>query len=159
MLTIDHVAPSKQPSPSGQSRSESDSESDVYGTSRRRTTVKKNRRQLVPATSDSGPSHPEVRFSTRRAVKVSNYNEDDEDPFEEDNTEMLTPNYWPAGQAEDAPAIDAILNHRARPKTSKLLKYHTVHILTVEVNTTTVGRDDFEYHVCNHSPIVLSYHV
>ena len=119
MLMINYIA-SKQLSPSSQSQSASGSESDVYGASQRRTVAKKNRRQFAQAASDSGPSHPEVRFSTRKAAKVSNYNEDDEDPFEEDDTEM-TPNYWPAGQAEEVPAIDAILNHRPREKTSKWL--------------------------------------
>ena len=128
---IDYIASSKQLSPSIRSRSNSnsDSDSEVYAVSQRRA-VKNNRRQVLQAASDSGPSHPEIRFSTRRAAKVSNYNEDDEDPFEEDDPEMLTPNYWPTGQAEDIPAIDAILNHRVRENTSKLLKNSDIRLLT-----------------------------
>ena len=55
-----------------------------------------------------------MRFSTRKAAKVSNYNEDDEDMFEEDDAEMLTPNYWTTTADENIAAIDAILNHRIR---------------------------------------------
>ena len=49
---------------------------------------------------------------------MSNYNEDDEDMFEEDEADMLTPNYWVTGQEENVPAIDNILNHRPREKAS-----------------------------------------
>ena len=66
----------------------------------------------MQAGSDSGPVHGEVRFSTRKAAKVSNYNEDDDDMFDEDETEMLTPSYWITGSEENTPAIDAILKHR-----------------------------------------------
>ena len=112
---------SKQPSLSAHSPSISESDSDVYGTSRRRATAKKHRRQLITAGSDSGPSHAEVRFSTRKAAKVSNYNEDDEDMFEEEDVDTLTPNYWAAEQAEDIPAIDAILKHRPRGSAGKVI--------------------------------------
>jgi chromodomain-helicase-DNA-binding protein 1 len=75
---------------------------------------KKNRR---PVESDSlAPSHAEVRFSTRRAAKISNYNEDDEDGFSEDEA-MLTPNYSATGPAENVPAIDIVLNHRLKDET------------------------------------------
>ena len=60
-----------------------------------------------------------MRFSTRKAAKVSNYNEDDEDMFEEDDPEMLTPNYWVTAADDTALAIDAILNHRLREGISK----------------------------------------
>lgn len=111
---------SKQPSPSPKSASESESDPDVYGASRRRTTSKKQRRRLVHAGSDSGPTHGEVRFSTRKAAKVSNYNEDDEDTFEEEDPDMLTPNYWTTVPDENIQAIDLVLNHRLREGTSKI---------------------------------------
>ena len=111
---VTELATFKQPSPSTKSASDSGSESDVYGASRRRTTSKKQRRHLIQGGSDSGPVHGEVRFSTRKAAKVSNYNEDDEDMFEEDDAEMLTPNYWTTTADENIAAIDAILNHRIR---------------------------------------------
>ena len=34
--------------------------------------------------------------------------------FEEDDTEMLTPNYWATTTDDNILAIDAILNHRLR---------------------------------------------
>lgn len=39
--------------------------------------------------------------------------------FEEEDADMLTPNYWAAEQTEDVPAIDAILNHRPRASAGK----------------------------------------
>ncbi|MCJ1475967.1 hypothetical protein MMC13_004631 [Lambiella insularis] len=123
----------KQPSPSAKSVTDSGSDSDVYGTSRRRTTTKKQRRRLLQGGSDLGPTHAEVRFSTRKAAKVSNYNEDDDEMFEEDDTEILTPNYWATTASESTLAIDAVLNHRLRPDTIKDLNHP--------------GRDDFEYYV------------
>jgi chromodomain-helicase-DNA-binding protein 1 len=62
------------------------------------------------------PSHAEVRFSQRRNKAVTNYNEDGEESFEEEDNEM-TPSYWAAAAAaEDAgPAIDKVLDHRPKP--------------------------------------------
>jgi len=56
-----------------------------------------------------------VRFSTRRAAKVSTYNENDEDDEDEEDSDVLTPNYW-TGDAvdENVPAIDIILKHRRK---------------------------------------------
>ena len=52
-----------------------------------------------------------MRFSTRKAAKVTNYNEDDGLGLSEEDTENMTPNYWT--YAEDVgPAIDSVLNHR-----------------------------------------------
>jgi hypothetical protein len=43
---------------------------------------------------------------------VTNYNEDGEDSFEEEEDDM-TPNYWAAAPEEDVgPIIDKILDHR-----------------------------------------------
>lgn len=107
---------SKQPSPALATSSDSASESDVYMASRRKASKKKPRRPQTHAESDSGPTYGEVRFSTRRAAKVSNYNEDDEDMFEEEEEEAngFTPNYCAAATDQNVPAIDAILNHRLR---------------------------------------------
>lgn len=61
------------------------------------------------------PSHAEVRFSQRRNKAVTNYNEDGEDSFEEEEDDM-TPNYWAAAAAEEAgPSIDRVLDHRPKP--------------------------------------------
>ena len=105
---------SKQPSPRVQMLSESDSDSDVYGSARRRTASRKQRRHHTQEASDSGPTHAELRFSTRRSARVSNYNEDDDDSFEEEDTDMLTPNQWVTVAEDNRPAIDAILNHRMK---------------------------------------------
>ena len=122
---------SHQPSASPPSLNESDSESDVYGTSRRKKAGKKQRR--APSNgSDSGPAHGEVRFSTRNAARVSNYNEDDSDDFEDEEDTMMQ-SYWPSTIEEDVPAIDAILNHRLREDVSK--------------DVVDPGRDAFEYYV------------
>ena len=110
---------SKQPSPRVQMLSESDSDSDVYGTARRRTGGRKQRRHQTQEASDSGPTHAELRFSTRKSAKVSNYNEDDDDNFEEEDTDMLTPNHWVTIAEDNTPAIDAILNHRLKEGTSR----------------------------------------
>lgn len=43
---------------------------------------------------------------------MTNYNEDGQDSFEEEEDEM-TPNYWATAPEEDAgPIIDKILDHR-----------------------------------------------
>lgn len=92
--------------------SNSDSDEDVYGGARGRDFRKKQRR-LLNASGRDTPTHGEVRFSTRRAAKVSNYNEDEEHGFsEEDDSENHTPNYWAGGAEEYASAIDLVLNHR-----------------------------------------------
>lgn len=72
----------------------------------------------MQASTSLAPTHAEVRFSTRKAAKVSNYKEDD-DMFSEEETDMLTPNYWAAGPDENVPAIDAVLNHRLKNADSK----------------------------------------
>lgn len=94
---------------------------------------KKQRRHLLQSGASSIPTHAEVRFSTRKAAKISNYNEDDDDMFNEDEAEMLTPNYWAVGADENVPAIDAVLNHRLKVGVSKDL--------------SNPGKDDFEYHI------------
>ena len=83
-------------------------------------------------TSGRASPHGEVRFSTRKAAKVSTYNEDDSDDFEEDQ-DLLTPGYWGTAADDTTPAIDAILNHRVRVDIGELPLHP--------------GRDDFEYFV------------
>ena len=126
-------AVSKPPSVSPRLSAGSDSGSDVYGTSRRKTGTKKHRRQHLSVNHDRPASHGEIRFSTRKAAKISNYNEDDSDDFEED-VEVLTPNYYGTAEVDNSPAIDAILNHRVREDVAK-------------VPFSNPGRDDFEYFV------------
>lgn len=113
------IPASKLPTPATQSPSESESGSDIYGGARNRAVSKKQRRRLLQSAAGlTPPTHAEVRFSTRKAAKVSNYNEDDDDMFSEDEMDMMTPNYWAVGADENVPAIDAVLNHRLKDDTS-----------------------------------------
>ncbi|KAF4549455.1 Chromodomain helicase hrp3-like protein [Elsinoe fawcettii] len=95
-----------------QAASGSDSD-DVYGGQRGREFAKRHRRLQQAAGRDS-PSLADIRFSTRRAAKVSNYNEEDEDMFEEDDADSTTPNYWVTAEEDTSPAIDVVLNHRVK---------------------------------------------
>lgn len=99
---------------SGPSSAADESEDDTYGGQRGRTFAKKHRRKLQAATSGTGtPDLSEVRFSTRRAAKVANYNEDDGLNLSEEDTENLTPSYWTYAD-EGGWAIDQVLNHRLK---------------------------------------------
>lgn len=118
MYTLLYVV-SKQPTPSGQSRTESESDVDAYGGSRRRFHNKKQRRLFQPANQPSS-SHGEVRFSTRKAAKVSTYNEDDDDMFD-DEDDIVTPNHWANAPDENMPAIDVVLDHRLREDSSSFI--------------------------------------
>jgi chromodomain-helicase-DNA-binding protein 1 len=120
---------SKQATPMNGSEGNSDNDSDNYGGARARLT-KKQRRRFLESGASLTPSHAEVRFSTRKAAKISNYNEDDDDDmFDQAESEMMTPNFWPAGQEDTRPAIDVVLNHRLKA-----------------ANTTlSPSKDDFEY--------------
>jgi len=130
---------SKRPTPSARSLSDFDSEDDAYGESRNRTFTMNNGQQ----------QHGEVRFSTRRAAKVSNYNEDDEDPFDDDEN-ILTPGYWVTAPDEDTPAIDAVLKHRLREDRSELcliVKPRAQTYPSTGTEITIPAKEDFEYKV------------
>ncbi|KAI9928779.1 hypothetical protein AWENTII_000872 [Aspergillus wentii] len=123
---------SKLPSRSATQSSFSESDSDEYGGSRARTN-KAKRRRLLQASSNA-PSHAEVRFSTRNASRVSNYNEDNDDSMFEDDPEDMTENYWVDNTAEDdRPAVDIVLNHRLREG--------------VDPNNPDIDRHDFEFYI------------
>src|SRR5437762_12720513 len=97
-----------------QSSSLSDSDSDAYGGSlRSRPRSKKAHRRNPDLGFNLAPSHAEMRFSTRRAVKIGSYQESD---AEEDNgeSEMTTPNYWAGGGEDLTPGVDAVLFHRLK---------------------------------------------
>ena len=155
-ITYQYSVASKQNTPSAQSPSESESDIDAYGGSRR-AAAKKNHRRSVQPTRDITPAHGEVRFSTRKAAKVSNYNEDDDDMFD-DEADMVPQGYWMAGPEEDVPAIDAVLNHRPHGGQSQRC---TESMIGQETNLPTAGekvqvpdpgRDDFEYYVSTTIP-------
>ena len=107
-----------------------ESDSDAYGGIRRSHLGKKQHRRLIQSTRDTTPSHGEIRFSTRKAAKVSNYNEDDDDMFD-DEADMI-PQSWAAAE-DNSPAIDVVLNHRLREGSGE------------DINDP--GRDDFEYFI------------
>ena len=79
-------------------------------------TKKHRRRQLE---SDSlAPIYQEKRWSSRRAAQVVTpgaYQESDVD-FE-DESEIMTPNYWVGDTEDTTPYIDVVLKHR--PKEGK----------------------------------------
>jgi chromodomain-helicase-DNA-binding protein 1 len=102
---------SKRPSRSVTRSSPSDPDSDEYGGRRARASRLKHRRQLQAASAD--PLLPaEVRFSSRNATKVKNYNEESDDDMLEDGADGLTPNYWVNAVEDDRPAVDMVLDHR-----------------------------------------------
>ncbi|KAI1616167.1 chromodomain-helicase-DNA-binding protein 1 [Exophiala viscosa] len=119
---------SKQATPIIESFSGSDGDSDAYGGKRAKIT-KKQRRRLLQSAESLTPAHAEIRFSTRRAAKISSYNEDEEDNFEENDPDTLTPNYWVDEQEDNSPAIDVVLNHRLR----------------ADVTTSRPSKDDYEF--------------
>ncbi|KAF2842224.1 chromodomain helicase-like protein [Patellaria atrata CBS 101060] len=105
---------SQRPTPALPSSTGSDSDSEGYvGARRNAPTKKQKRRQLQVAAGLAPPSQAEVRFSTRRAAKVANYNEDDGDSFEEDEA-YATPNYASYAVDDTTPAIDIVLHHRPK---------------------------------------------
>ncbi|PYI17036.1 hypothetical protein BO99DRAFT_207832 [Aspergillus violaceofuscus CBS 115571] len=126
--------PSKRPSRSAtQSSYSEDSDSDEYGGSRARTN-RARRRKLLQSSSNNLPSQPEVRFSTRNASRVSNYNEDEDDSmFEDDPDEEMMDNYWVNTVEDDRPAVDVVLNHRLREG--------------VEPSSPDLSRHDFEFYI------------
>ena len=153
MITDQDLVASKQNTPSAQSPSESESDIDAYGGSRR-AAAKKNYRRSVQPTRDITPAHGEVRFSTRKAAKVSNYNEDDDDMFD-DEADMVPQEYWTAGPEETVQAIDAVLNHRLRNDISQQSDGEAAQSetnLPIGKEITDPGRDDFEYYVSSHIP-------
>jgi len=104
---------SKQPTPAiPTSASHSDSD-DVYVTNKKHLTKRLKRRQHEVANGLAPPTFAEVRFSTRRGAKVMNYNEIDDDDFDEDESEMVTPNYSGVVESNE-PKIDVVLNHRLK---------------------------------------------
>ncbi|KAJ5489309.1 Chromodomain helicase hrp3 [Penicillium diatomitis] len=126
--------PSQQPSKTSRSspNSSSETESDEYGGKGARAS-KARRRRLKQAASTE-PSYAEVRFSTRNASKVSNYNEDEDDEIFEEDPDSLVDNYWTQSYVEDTrPAVDVVLNHRLKEG--------------VDPKNPDVDRQDFEFYI------------
>ena len=53
---------------------------------------------------------------------MTNYNEDEEDPFVEDEEDDTTPNYWGAAVEDTGPGIDRVLDHRAKADIGRCFK-------------------------------------
>ena len=77
--------------------------------------AKKNHRRLVQSAVAKAPPHADVRFSTRQAAKVSNYNEDDDDMFD-DEADMQYE--WVDAPNGNIQQVDVVLRHRLREDTS-----------------------------------------
>ncbi|KAK4999651.1 ATP-dependent DNA helicase Hrp3 [Elasticomyces elasticus] len=109
---VTNTSPRLTPAVGGSDESQSDS--DTYGGAKGRSFAKKHRKLQAVTSGRATPSQGEVRFSTRRAAKVSTYNEDDDHMFsEEEDSEMVTPAYN-EGADEEVAAIDIVLNHRRK---------------------------------------------
>lgn len=115
MLTIAasrNTSAAPQQSPSS-SISESNSD-EGYKKGKSRAARKRRSRPVLSATDSAGPTYGEVRFSTRRGAKVTTYNEEDSDDFEEDDPNTVAPSYWQAEAEEEALAVHAVLKHRLK---------------------------------------------
>ncbi|PGH20775.1 hypothetical protein AJ80_03402 [Polytolypa hystricis UAMH7299] len=123
---------SKRTSISRSPVSESESDSDVYAGPRRSRGAKSKRRQARKTSEDFAPAHAEIRFSTRRANRVFNYNEDDNDDDLLDD-EDVTPAYYLNEAADTSPGIDVVLNHRFKEG--------------VDLKKSSLGRDDCEFYI------------
>ncbi|KAH8693186.1 putative chromodomain helicase [Talaromyces proteolyticus] len=98
---------SKRPSRSVTRSSLSDSNSDEYDASYSRSDRRRH------AQSSTRPS-TEVRFSSRNATKVANYNEDSDDNVFEDDVADWIYDDTTSAQQSNGPAIDSILDHRLK---------------------------------------------
>lgn len=123
--------PSKA-SRSGTMSSFSETDSDEYGGKSARSS--KARRRRLKQAAGVEPSFNEVRFSTRNASRVNNYNEEDDDDMFEDDPSELAPSYWATDYVEDTrPAVDVVLNHRLKEG--------------VDPKNPDVDRQDFEFYI------------
>lgn len=101
------------------------------------------------ASGSGTPQLSEVRFSTRRAAKVANYDDDqDLGLSEEDESDTATPSYYYV--EDNTPAIDAILNHRLKEGIGTIgiagddIRGSTDTTLTEAANS---DKQDYEFYV------------
>jgi chromodomain-helicase-DNA-binding protein 1 len=108
----DVMIASKAPTPAVSLPASNSDSDEVYVSSRRQMLTKKQRqRQHQVASGLIPPSQAEVRFSSRSRRGVTNYNEDEEDPFLQEDEDMLTPGDWVV-EEDNSPAVDMVLDHR-----------------------------------------------
>ncbi|KAH8663069.1 P-loop containing nucleoside triphosphate hydrolase protein [Tricladium varicosporioides] len=123
---------SKRNTPALRSASVSDSDSDTYGGARARTMTKKQRRRQLE-TGNLAPIYQEKRWNSRRAAQVTAGAYQESDAEEDEESEMMTPNYWAADTEDTTPYIDVVLKHRLKEEAS--------------LENEDLGRDDFEYYI------------
>lgn len=102
---------SKRATPARPTTYSADSDSDAYETARQRGASKRKRQSATKSTANLGNAQGEIRFSTRSAKKVHNYNEDDDGSEMED---IMTPEYPVSTPADDSPTIEAVLKYRLK---------------------------------------------
>lgn len=131
----------------------------MYGGAKGRSFARKHRRQKQASASGAGtPQLGEVRFSTRQAAKVTNYNEEDDYGLSEEDTETVTPNHWvvePTG-----PSVDTVLNHRLIEGAGKngTSQCACVSQLTLVVDEENPTKKDYEYYVSFLQPDLFRRH-
>lgn len=105
------VLASKRPTPARRTTISADSDSDAYGNARQRGASKKKKQPANNSTANLGNAQGEVRFSTRSAKKVHNYNEDEDDSAMED---IMTPEYAVSAAVDEGPVIEAVLKYKLK---------------------------------------------
>ncbi|PBP24644.1 chromodomain helicase [Diplocarpon rosae] len=123
---------SKRDTPPQRSASVSDSDSDAYGGARARTSTKKNRRRQVES-GNLAPVYQEKRWNSRRAAQVTAGAYQESEADFEDESEMMTPNYWVGETEDNTPYIDIVLKHKLKEDQ--------------DMSNEDLGRDDFEYFI------------
>ncbi|KAL9604549.1 MAG: hypothetical protein Q9219_000514 [cf. Caloplaca sp. 3 TL-2023] len=136
---------SKSSSPSADTNSGSGSETSLR---RSRTgTAKKTHRRLVQSSAVKPSPPTDVRFSTRQAAKVSNYNEDDNDMFDDEEDMEYE---WVAAPDGIIPQVDVILKHRLREDTSTMAHLES-NLFEAHQDTgkeaSDLDKQDFDYFV------------
>ncbi|KAL9580649.1 MAG: hypothetical protein Q9212_004368 [Teloschistes hypoglaucus] len=139
---------SKPVSSSTQSDADSALEPEFSKPSRPRLSApKKRQRRLQQSTVATPPPHADVRFSTRQAAKVSNYNEDNDDMFDDEEDIQYE---WVTAPDGYIPQVDQILKHRLREDTSMATAVIGEAINadhSVGKEASELDKQDFEYFI------------
>ena len=155
---------SKRATPSNDDDYASRSESEINRRDRRRSGEKKkssntnhkNNNVRLSVAVARALTRAEGRSSTRRATKIQSYNEDDQDPFSEEESELQTPSYGVDAAQDDRPGIDVVLNYRAQDGQSEW--HHSLAVapfggsfaadpLSTGIDAENVSRNEFDYYV------------
>ncbi|KAF4627097.1 hypothetical protein G7Y89_g11061 [Cudoniella acicularis] len=126
------ITASKRNTPALRSASASESDSDNYGGARARTISKKQRRRKLES-GNLAPVYQEKRWNSRRAAQVTAGTYQESDAEDDEESEMMTPNYWTADAEDTTPYVDVVLKHRLKEGQS--------------IEKDDLGRDDFEYYI------------